>query len=88
MTRDRQRLEETIAAIEADVEAKLHRRAEDLPSQFGDDAKKESTVIISKIQRTVTALPQSQKGTTILISVSLVLLAALIVLIVLMLRGS
>ena len=87
MQHDQQRLEETIAAIETDVEARLHRRAEDMPSQFGDDTKKESTVIINKIQRTVTALPQSQKGTTILIAASLVLLAVLIVLIILMLRA-
>ena len=88
MPRDRQRIEETITAIEADIEARLNRRAEDPPTQFGDDNNRESTVVVSKIQRTVAALPQSKKGTTILISVSLVLLVALIVLIVLMLQAS
>ena len=83
--REQQRLDETIATIEAEVEAKLNRRVEDHSERFSDGEHRESTIITSKMPRALTQLPQT-KNTGIIIGISVLLLAALVVLIVLTLR--
>ena len=83
MDKEQQRLDETIAAIEAEVKAKLHRRAED--HRFDNDERRENTMITSKMPYAITNLPRT-KNTAIIIGISVLLLAALVALIVLILR--
>ena len=85
MEQEQQRLGKIIAAVEAEVEAKLHRRAEDKHTEFGNGNRRESTVITSTMSRASTYLPRT-KNTALIISISVLLLAALVVLLVLMLR--
>ena len=85
MAREQQRMDDTIAAIEAEVKAKLHRRGEDQHAEFGNGKRRENTAIVSKLPRTITQLPRT-KNTAVIIAISVLLLAALVVLIVLMLR--
>ncbi len=85
MEREQERMDETITAIEAEVGTKLHRRIEDQHTEFGNGDRRESTVIVSKLPRSITQLPRT-KNTAVIIAISVLLLAALVVLIVLMLR--
>ncbi len=78
-------MDETIAAIEAEVNAKLNRRAEDYQAEFDSHERRESTVITSMMPRTMAYLPRT-KNAVIIASISLLLLIVLVVLIVLMLR--
>ena len=83
--REQQRLDETIATIEEEVEARLNRRAEDHSERFGDGEHRENTIITSKMPHALKQLPHT-KNTAIIIGISVLLLAALVVLIVLTLR--
>lgn len=85
MEQQQQRMGKIIAAIEAEVEAKLHRRAEDQHTEFGNGNRRESTVITSTMSRASTHLSRT-KNIAIIIGISVLLLAALVVLLVLMLR--
>ena len=85
MDREQQQLEETVDALESEVEAKLHRRAED--REGFNDGSDENTVIVGK-SNPIMAAPARTRKATITVVLSLVLLALLIVLIVLMLQSS
>ena len=83
MEQEQQRMDDTIAAIEAEVEAKLHRRADDQGTQFGNSKRRENTAIVNKAA--ITQLPRA-KHTAVVLAVSTLLLVLLVVLIVLLLR--
>lgn len=83
MEREQRRMGETIAAIEAEIRAKLHRRAEDRHTEFSN--RRERTVITSMMPRSILQLPRA-KNTAVIITISVLLFIALVVLIVLILR--
>ncbi len=84
MEREQQRMDKVITAIEAEVMAKLHRRAEDTHG-FGDGERSESTTITDKMPRPLPQLPRG-KNTVSIIAISVLLFVALVALLVLVLR--